>query len=349
MSARRSLCSSVASCAGETFLVCKDDGSGYTATSCDDGDPLTDDSCAPATGCTHTQQPQSGPCVEALPSSLDFGSLTRGESKSEEVTIHNCSAESAAKISDIVGGGPVPFQGLPKAFSFAPATALPVTLAPDESLNVTVTYTPGLSGPSNGTLTAHFDQSVAALRSLSIDIAGMGVAPPASEIGLHVELTWDADHSDVDLHVVAPEGKLFDCKTDCYYANPTPDWGTQGDLADDPFLDMNNVDGYGPEVANIDAPAPGTYTVAAHYYSDTGNGDAGSGVPGTNPTKATVKIVSHGNVLATFGPQLLEQTDSLWKVCTIEWKGAGQAPVVTELGTTTTYTGDTGGSCIFSH
>lgn len=99
--------------------------------------------------------------------------------------------------------------------------------------------------------------------------------------GLRVEMTWhtpgDADESDgqgadLDLHLLHPTGERWGDRTlDCHYRNPAPDWGRAGDPLDDPTLDLDDLDGGGPEVVTLDAPEDtdalgGAYRVGVEYY-----------------------------------------------------------------------------------
>ncbi|GEM_PF-836060 len=70
---------------------------------------------------------------------------------------------------------------------------------------------------------------------------------------IKIILTWDTDGTDVDLHVVNPSG------VECYYANRETKEGGK--------LDVDIVDGYGPEVFTQTDAGPGEYRVFVYYYS----------------------------------------------------------------------------------
>lgn len=95
--------------------------------------------------------------------------------------------------------------------------------------------------------------------------------PAIPEEQLHVELTWDTDGADLDLHLVQEGGEYYVKPGDCTYCNPSPDWGAAGD-ANNPSLDLDDRYGYGPENINLADPADGDYTIYVHYFED--NGDA---------------------------------------------------------------------------
>mmetsp|Transcript_9154 Transcript_9154/g.26990 ORF Transcript_9154/g.26990 Transcript_9154/m.26990 type:complete len:838 (-) Transcript_9154:98-2611(-) len=71
--------------------------------------------------------------------------------------------------------------------------------------------------------------------------------------GLLVWLSWDTDHTDVDLHIVEPSG------TEIYYGNTR---STIGGLISRDF-----TDGFGPEVYVLPNPVPGEYVVKVKYFS----------------------------------------------------------------------------------
>jgi len=88
--------------------------------------------------------------------------------------------------------------------------------------------------------------------------------------GLEVRLTWDKNNTDLDLHLINGTQLTGNYWTinDCYFGNPSPDWGMQGEGLDNPVL-LTDVDtGYGPESINVVEPTDGTYAVAVAYHND---------------------------------------------------------------------------------
>ncbi|MDO4798822.1 MAG: DUF2135 domain-containing protein, partial [Coriobacteriales bacterium] len=70
---------------------------------------------------------------------------------------------------------------------------------------------------------------------------------------VRVTLAWDADETDVDLHVTEPTGE------EAYYAhNLTHDGGR---------VSEDITDGYGPELYEIRKAREGVYRVRAHYFA----------------------------------------------------------------------------------
>ena len=70
---------------------------------------------------------------------------------------------------------------------------------------------------------------------------------------LRITLAWDADETDVDLHVTEPSGE------EAYYGNRLTHDG--GRVSED------ITDGYGPELYEIHRAFDGDYVIRAHYYA----------------------------------------------------------------------------------
>ncbi len=141
---------------------------------------------------------------------------------------------------------------------------------------------------------------------------------------LRIELLWNlaadpaTDQSDLDLHLLHPQAPAwFDNTLDCYYSNcvgtPLPWGGTSTD--DDPRLDIDDVDGRGPENTNILSPELGVpYRIGVHYYDDDGFG----------PSTAVVNVFCGGQLAGTFGPVTLangnlgsRQGNDFWRVADV--------------------------------
>jgi hypothetical protein len=149
---------------------------------------------------------------------------------------------------------------------------------------------------------------------------------------LHVQLVWDKDVTDVDLHVLNPTGAAgpwgssgyFNLTNDCYYLNRSPEWGVSGNTQDNPRLDIDDVNGFGPENINISRPATGTYRVGVHYFCDDQVG----------ASRATIRIYCNGVQAAEFGPKNLTASGFFWDVATVVWPGC----TITEVNETRTVT-----------
>lgn len=79
-------------------------------------------------------------------------------------------------------------------------------------------------------------------------------APPKP---LKIIMMWDTDETDLDLHVIEPNGEH------CYYGHK--DTSTGGSL------DVDITNGYGPEIYTRSIPLKGEYKIRVKYYSDRGN------------------------------------------------------------------------------
>jgi hypothetical protein len=132
---------------------------------------------------------------------------------------------------------------------------------------------------------------------------------------LWVEMFWD-EIDDMDLHLLAPGGSFDDWDTDCYFSNCVgggPDWGVLGDSSDDPSLDLDDINGYGPENINIYNPqSAGTYTVVVHDYSGSAPSDE------LGPNNVTVKVFLNGS-LAWEETRAISGDDTVTPFCSINW------------------------------
>ena len=91
---------------------------------------------------------------------------------------------------------------------------------------------------------------------------------------LRVVLSWDSDNSDLDLHLVTPDGGHV------FYGNRA--------LANGAALDVDVTGGYGPEMIATPTPLKGEYLVYVNYY---GGGYSEEG-PAQELTTAQVTLIS---------------------------------------------------------
>ncbi len=150
--------------------------------------------------------------------------------------------------------------------------------------------------------------------------------------GLRVEMFWDTSGTDMDLHLLNTTGTRWASNDDCYYINCTVNadgsprlaWGASGPT-DDPRLDIDDVDGFGPENINITTPQSGTYRIAVHNYS------------GAGPNRVTVRIYCGGSTTtprATIGPVTLRgrggnTANDFWRVADVSI--AGTSCMISEI------------------
>jgi hypothetical protein len=154
---------------------------------------------------------------------------------------------------------------------------------------------------------------------------------------VHIELTWDHPSSDVDLHLLRGGDRTsYAGGDDCYFANckPSPNgdprlnWGPGGP-EDDPVLDVDDVNGFGPENINIDQPENDqVFMVGVHYYSA-----RAGGVGGVSSTLATVRIYVWERLVFEETAELLA-SQAWWQVANVEWDSGdvddGDAQMFTE-------------------
>lgn len=146
---------------------------------------------------------------------------------------------------------------------------------------------------------------------------------------IHVELVWstpaDPDPtdtgfgagSDMDLHLLHPNGCWEDASWDCHFRAREPNWGDRSRSVDDPSLDIDDTDGAGPENINLDNPEGSTrYTVGVNYDNDHGYG----------VSYATVRVYIFGELVFQAESDALYQ-DEWWVVATVEWASTLIEPV----------------------
>jgi hypothetical protein len=142
---------------------------------------------------------------------------------------------------------------------------------------------------------------------------------------IHVELSWDTNNSDLDLHMLLEGYDFYSYDGDCCWCNPNPSWG-DGGSSDDPNLSLDNRIGYGPEAIHIETPwspddtsVGAAYNILVHYFNNNGGGN----------TTATVRIYLDGELIAE-EYRVLSNRD-LWDVGYVFWQnGNGQFVVENE-------------------
>ncbi|MDB4928377.1 MAG: hypothetical protein JWM10_861 [Myxococcaceae bacterium] len=135
--------------------------------------------------------------------------------------------------------------------------------------------------------------------------------------GLRVELSWNTQATDVDLHALGdPEAHWF-TPQDCYYANRTPDT-TVVEEGRRRWLDTDDVDGEGPENIRVDTPnVDRDYQVGVHFYSSHQH---------HGPTHATVVIYCGEQRVARFERDLVgdrggSDANDFWHVAAVRFGG----------------------------
>lgn len=131
---------------------------------------------------------------------------------------------------------------------------------------------------------------------------------------LAIQVIWDHPTSDVDIHLLRTgDSSVYrNNGLDCYYRNcrdPGLDWGAT--------LDIDDVNGYGPENITIDEPRLGDYVAGVNYYRATPT------TGGVRETIATVRVHLYG-LLSCEVEAVLEDTGAWWEsvIITTEKGGA---------------------------
>jgi hypothetical protein len=187
----------------------------------------------------------------------------------------------------------------------------------------TTQFTPNLVGVYTIELTVTDDEGQMASCTTTVRATGDGI---------RVEMFWDTDYSDVDLHFLrmASGSPWFNTPNDCYWSNLRPSWDAAG-TPDDPRLDIDDRSGRGPENINIDSPVMGnTYRVGVHYYEPWSLGSPG-------PTSVTVRIycgdisvtpvATYTRTLRVDSAAANDPQNDFWRVADVRWTGADMCSV----------------------
>lgn len=107
---------------------------------------------------------------------------------------------------------------------------------------------------------------------------------------LKIILTWDTQ-TDLDLHVIDPNGE------ECYFMHMTTAIGGS--------LDIDDLNGYGPETFTLQNAIPGEYIIkVVAYWLGFANEVA----------NATVKVFKKDRPAGVFGPYRFSETDEEWEI-----------------------------------
>ncbi len=230
------------------------------------------------------------------PEAVDFGSVLRG---AEAVRMLNCSVvEGPVRVSAASVDEPFAVSGL-TAVSELQADLRFVAL--------------GFAGLRREALllqTTHGSE-------LSVDLTAEILPPEPGDGALTVELTWDANRLDLDLHVVRSGSDPFVQGDDCYWAAKNPSWGDEDDALDDPFLDRDATDGFGPEEFSLTRANEVRYDVYVQYYDY-------EEVFFERPTSASLSVTPLGGPTDTREREL-SRCGLLWHAATVRFNGGSSS------------------------
>jgi uncharacterized repeat protein (TIGR01451 family) len=178
-----------------------------------------------------------------------------------------------------------------------PAEAITTSEGGDFSANVTLA-----DGQNTVTVTVANDQGQTASDTITVNLVPYAI---------RIELTWNTDNStDLDAHFIRPGGSFGDNVTDCYYGNKNPDWGDPDATVDNPSLDRDDYNGFGPEIITLLLPYDeGVYTFIVYYNTYSGSG--------TDPTFATVRIWINEGPPIEFSKEMT--SNDVWVCALIDW------------------------------
>lgn len=151
-----------------------------------------------------------------------------------------------------------------------------------------------------------------------------------------IQLVWstptdpdetDSGGTDLDLHMLHPNAdSWFSSPNDCHFQNPVPDWGQLENPADDPSLDIDDINGSGPENISLNIPentevlgAP--YLIGVHYYSSQDRLTQFE----YGPSIAKLRIFIDGELAWDFteddnpGEREMQAQDHFWDAAQIDW------------------------------
>jgi hypothetical protein len=145
----------------------------------------------------------------------------------------------------------------------------------------------------------------AGLPSLAPSRLDVHAVPP---LQLVVELVWDQERPDLDLHLLE-QGAALGSSGDCGWTNPDPVW-FEGNAAGNPHFLGDKLVGYGPETVQWKTPVTGTYGLAVVYKN-------ANGLSPANVT-ARVRVTAFGIVVAELS-KVLQKPGEVWNAGTVAW------------------------------
>ncbi|MHA6575447.1 YfaP family protein [Pseudomonas yamanorum] len=101
----------------------------------------------------------------------------------------------------------------------------------------------------------------------------------ATPAKLRVLLSWDSDNTDLDLHLITPDGAHI--------------WYGDREAPNGAALDVDVTTGYGPEIFSMPAPIKGQYLVYVNYFGGGYRIDEGGAEDAVQPlTTAQVTVIT---------------------------------------------------------
>lgn len=146
----------------------------------------------------------------------------------------------------------------------------------------------------------------------------MALVPTSVGTGVSVVLTWGAQPSDLDSHMLGPDGSggMFHC----YYGNTNPV----------PFvsLDVDDTSAFGPETITV-SQVSGSFVAGPYYYYV----DNYSGSPEFDVSNAVVTVFASGSQVAQYqvGGATGNPADDYWYVFAFNLTASGAGASITPI------------------
>ena len=164
---------------------------------------------------------------------------------------------------------------------------------------------------------------------------GVMVSDATTPVIVRRVLSWEANPRDLDSHLDVPANASGNAHHIAYYNRGSNDTDPSRNAAGS-YLDVDDVDGHGPETTTIVIPRPGYYLFAIHKYA--GNRDL-------NTSEAVVRVYQSDELKATFrvsdaslrtgadGTPISAESARWWHVCQLRMQDAtGRAPDPVHIG-----------------
>lgn len=153
---------------------------------------------------------------------------------------------------------------------------------------------------------------------------------------IQVQLSWEAVNEqdlgqersgDLDIHMRHPNASSwFSQPYDCYFNNPDPDWGQLDNPRDNPFLDLDDFSGTGPENLTLAVPEDtsvlgGEYIIGVDYYENVDRVDGWE----YGPMKAFIRVFINGVPTWDYteggdpGFKVMNGRKHFWEVASVSW------------------------------
>ena len=150
----------------------------------------------------------------------------------------------------------------------------------------------------------------------SFDVASQNFAATVIEVvpyeDFFITLEWDTPNIDLDLHVLTDLTEYYSDQ-DCFFGNPTPDWGELNNQSDDPYLVFDDEGSERKERFEFRRPAEKDYYILVHYY----NMPELSNILFTLPK---ITIEAEGQVIYEMEGQRLTGPGQIWNVGRFDWE-----------------------------